>query len=138
MFTLAHESAPVEGWLTEKVYQALSAGSVPVYRGAADVAARVPCDECVIDASAMTPRALLDELAALVGDARAYARLRAWRDEPYDPARFAGFEREARALSLDGAPCRLAALARPAQFDGTCGDECLEEVWALQSIGYHG
>ena len=39
---------------------------------------------------------------------------------------------------IDGAPCRLAALARPAQFDGTCGDECLEEVWALQSIGYHG
>ena len=89
-------------------------------------------------ASARVGAAARAARAQALGELLGPPALAAFFDDLLDPARFAGFEREARALSLDGAPCRLAALARPAQFDGTCGDECLEEVWALQSIGYHG
>lgn len=158
-FTLAHESAPLPGWVTEKTFQSLAVGSIPVFRGAPtnhtnhsrrpvrarlEIETLVPCDHCVIDASPGTaladPRALLDHLAHLLSPAGApeLAKLRAWRGQAYDPAAHPRFEALVRQGSVDTALCRVAALAKPGRYSGTCRGSCLEQTWALQTLGSHG
>eukprot|EP00954_Amorphochlora_amoebiformis_P016547 1298972-Amorphochlora_amoeboformis.AAC.1 len=37
MFTLCHESVDMDEWVTEKVFHALSVGSIPIYRGSKSI-----------------------------------------------------------------------------------------------------
>jgi alpha(1,3/1,4) fucosyltransferase len=48
-FAICFENMVLEGWITEKIFDCFFAGTIPVYRGAPDIADWVP-RECFIDA----------------------------------------------------------------------------------------
>ncbi|WP_313514291.1 glycosyltransferase family 10 domain-containing protein [Pseudomonas sp.] len=86
-FCLALENTFEEDYVTEKFFQPLLAGCVPVYRGAANVESYAPGDHCYIDATAFeTPRSLAMYLRDLAHDEAAYARYFDWRSQPLRPA----------------------------------------------------
>jgi alpha-1,3-fucosyltransferase 10 len=82
-FTLALENAVAPDYVTEKLYDALVAGSVPVYLGAPNVRAFAPSDHCFIDARAFRSAAdLARYLRALLADEQAYRSYLSWRARP--------------------------------------------------------
>jgi hypothetical protein len=105
-FTLAFENSFAPDYVTEKLYEPLTAGSVPVYRGASDVTELAPSPDCYVDArqfaSAADLARYLNHLATHEDEYQAY---HGWRSRPWSPA-FRGHLDELRELPL----CRLAAL----------------------------
>jgi hypothetical protein len=82
-FCLSLENAIETDYVTEKFFDPLRAGTVPVYRGAPNVDLFAPGDECFIDASMFgSERELADYLKYLDHDDAAYARFFAWRQKP--------------------------------------------------------
>lgn len=101
-FVLAIENTKTESYVTEKLFYALEAGSVPIYFGAPNVWDFVPPNS-IIDASKFSS---LKELASyvkmLANDPVAYAEYHAWRR-----CGILGNFGRAREMSLDTLPCRL-------------------------------
>ncbi len=82
-FTLCFENALAEDYVTEKFFDPLVAGSVPVYLGAPNIEAFAPGDRCFIDIRHFdNPEALADHLKALDRDDTAYEAFHAWRRKP--------------------------------------------------------
>lgn len=82
-FTLALENAIGEDYVTEKFFDPLVVGSVPIYLGAPNVAAFAPGEQCFINvADFPTPRALADYLLVLAEDEAAYAAYLTWKNRP--------------------------------------------------------
>jgi hypothetical protein len=78
-FTLAFENAVEPDYVTE-LYDALIAGSVPVYLGAPNVAEFAPAARCYIDTTHFAgPAELAAYLNRLVEDQRAYSEYLAWK-----------------------------------------------------------
>ena len=85
-FTLAFENAIEHDYVTEKFFQPLAAGSVPVYLGAPNIADFAPSREAYIDAGQFSsPKALAEHLQALAADRDAYARHLEWKGQAFDP-----------------------------------------------------
>jgi len=79
-FYLAFENSIEPDYVTEKFFQALVAGAVPVYRGAPNIRDFWPGAECCIDAADFAgPAELAAHLQALDQDDAAYWRYQAWR-----------------------------------------------------------
>ncbi|CAG7904406.1 unnamed protein product [Brassica rapa] len=101
-FVLAIENTATESYVTEKLFYALDAGSVPIYFGAPNVQDFVP-PHSVIDGSKFGS---MKELAAYVkrvgDDPVAYSEYHAWRR-----CGVVGNYGRTRAVSLDTLPCRL-------------------------------
>lgn len=102
-FTLAFENSIAPGYVTEKLYQPLFAGSVPIYRGAPDVARHLPAAHCCVNAADFAgPRELAEFLTAMTDEE--YLAYHAWRDEGpseefrarFEPYRTHAFVRLAR------------------------------------------
>jgi len=99
-FTLCFENTALKGWLTEKLFECLRVGTIPIYWGATDIGELIS-PECYID---MTQFAGYAELRAfLKGLDR--AAVRRYRDagraflesrafEPFSKERFAGIFRD--------------------------------------------
>ena len=104
-FTLACENSYAPDYVTEKFFDPLVAGSVPVYRGTGDVAALAPAPGCYVDAadfrSARELGAFLDHLAHHDDEYQAY---QSWRENDVSPGFQAHLERLRQPLL-----CRLAA-----------------------------
>jgi hypothetical protein len=82
-FTLAFENSICRDYVTEKFFDPLVAGSVPVYLGAPNVDDFAPGDNCYINASQFgSPQALAAYLMALAEDEAAYARYFEWKTKP--------------------------------------------------------
>jgi len=82
-FTLAFENAISRDYVTEKFFDPLLAGSVPVYFGAPNIEEFAPGDNCFVDASRFgSPRALAAHLLELAADAGAYSAYLRWKREP--------------------------------------------------------
>lgn len=104
-FTLAFENSEAPDYVTEKFWWPLAAGSVPVYRGTADVAALAPDPRSYVDARDFaSPRELARYLEHLDHHEDEYAALHAWRSRPLRPSFAALLER-----LRDPWPVRLAA-----------------------------
>ena len=104
-FTLAFENSRSPDYVTEKFFHPLMAGSVPVYRGAPNVADFAPGEKCFINADDFSgPAALAAHLNALAGDEQAYGEYHAWRRSGFRPGFAAMLERIA-----ENPFCRLAA-----------------------------
>jgi hypothetical protein len=85
-FTLAFENAMTPDYVTEKFFDPLVAGSVPVYLGAPNVADFAPGDHCFIDVTDFEgPKALAEYLRALDEDEPAYHSYFAWKQHPLRP-----------------------------------------------------
>jgi hypothetical protein len=83
-FSLAFENAIAPDYVTEKLYEPLVAGSVPVYLGAPNVARLAPREDCFINAADFSgPDELAGYLLELDRDELAYARYLNWREQPY-------------------------------------------------------
>jgi Glycosyltransferase family 10 (fucosyltransferase) C-term/Fucosyltransferase, N-terminal len=82
-FTLAFENAIAPDYVTEKFFDPLIAGSVPVYLGAPNIEEFAPADRCYIDVADFDgPRAVADHLLSLAEDDAAYRRYLAWKQQP--------------------------------------------------------
>jgi Glycosyltransferase family 10 (fucosyltransferase) C-term/Fucosyltransferase, N-terminal len=79
-FTLAFENSVAPDYVTEKFFDPLIAGSVPVYLGAPNVADFAPGDHCFIDVTEFSgPAAVAAHLNALAQDDQAYAEYFSWK-----------------------------------------------------------
>lgn len=103
-FTLAFENSFATDYVTEKLYEPLTAGSVPVYRGTEDVIELAPAPGSYIDArgfdSARELGAYLNHLDAHDDE---YLAFHEWRTQPFS----ASFQRHLALLELHPF-CRLA------------------------------
>jgi hypothetical protein len=85
-FCLAFENSRATDYVTEKLYGPLLAGTVPVYRGAPNVAEFAPGADSYIDADAFAgPKQLAEFLTHLVNTPAEYAAYFAWRQRPLTP-----------------------------------------------------
>jgi hypothetical protein len=82
-FSLAFENAIAKDYVTEKFYEPLIAGSVPVYLGAPNIDDFAPGDNCFINAANWTPETLAQYLIELAGNETEYARLLEWKTKPF-------------------------------------------------------
>jgi hypothetical protein len=80
-FTIAFENSLTHDYVTEKFFEPLRAGSVPIYRGAPNVADFAPGEQCFVDASAFAGPSELAAFIAGVTDDQ-YDRYHAWRLQP--------------------------------------------------------
>ncbi len=107
-FTLAFENSIAPGYVTEKFYEPLLVGSVPVYLGAPDIAEHSPAADCYIDVGDFAdPSALAEYLLALSADETRYARYFEWHRRELD-RRFLTLVEEQRTPAI----CRLCRLLR--------------------------
>lgn len=86
-FFLAFENDDqVADYVTEKMLNALYAGTVPVYRGAPNVDDWVPGENSIIDIRDFdSPKELADFLLSLNEDDEAYNRYFEWKKNPWPP-----------------------------------------------------
>lgn len=85
-FTIAFENAIAPDYVTEKFYDPLVAGSVPVYLGAPNISDFAPGEGCFIDASEWeTPESLARYLLELARDDELYAGYFEWKKKPLLP-----------------------------------------------------
>ena len=82
-FTLAFENGNVEDYVTEKVYQALASGTLPVYMGAPNIKEFVP-DDSIIDVADFdfNTTKLAKHLRACMENQTLYESYHAWRYRP--------------------------------------------------------
>jgi hypothetical protein len=107
-FTLAFENSIAPDYVTEKFYDPLVVGSVPVYLGAPNVAEYAPGAGCYIDVGDVgDPAELARHLLELSSDEQVYARHLEWRDRPLDP-RFIALVREQETPAI----CRVCRVLR--------------------------
>lgn len=107
-FCLALENTIEGDYVTEKFFQPLQIGTVPVYRGAPNIEDFAPGDHCYIDASKYdSPRELARHLTALAADEAEYARYHEWRSRPFRPG-FLKLLEDSRVEPF----CRLALLVK--------------------------
>ncbi len=105
-FTLAFENSISRDYVTEKFFEPLMVGSVPVYLGARNVAEFAPSPDCYIDVNDFSgPADLAAHLQRLAADDAAYHRHLEWKTQPFSPE-FTGLVERLRITSVD----RLARL----------------------------
>ena len=84
MFFYAAENSKCRGYVTEKVYHGLVAGSIPIYFGTNDAKHMVPTNSTIF-ASDYTARALVQHMRSIATDPAVYDRYMAWRQRPLEP-----------------------------------------------------
>jgi hypothetical protein len=86
-FTLAFENAIGPDYVTEKFFDPLIAGSVPVYLGAPNIDLFAPGDRCYIDVRDFeSPKSLAQYLTNLSEDQCAYQDYFSWKSQPFRPS----------------------------------------------------
>lgn len=85
-FDLSFENAIGNDYVTEKFYDPLMCGTVPVYLGAPNVSEFAPGERCFIDVSDFaSAKELAEYLLFLDQDDDAYAEYFAWKENPFLP-----------------------------------------------------
>jgi hypothetical protein len=85
-FTIALENTAAQDYVTEKFFDPLLAGSVPVYLGAPNIDAFAPGDRCFINtADFPNPMSLAAYLNYLGHDISAYQKYFDWKSKPFRP-----------------------------------------------------
>jgi hypothetical protein len=85
-FCIAFENTREPDYVTEKLFQPLLVGTVPIYMGAPNVGDFVPDPGCYIDAEAHGgPKGLAEYLTHLMQSPAEYDAFLAWRRRPFPP-----------------------------------------------------
>lgn len=83
-FTIAFENAIFRDYVTEKFYDPLVAGSVPIYLGAPNIDDFAPGDKCFINASDWdSPKSLAEYILAVSEDEALYQSYFDWKSKPF-------------------------------------------------------
>ena len=83
-FTLAFENSFSKDYVSEKLFDPLIAGSVPVYQGTSNIQDFAPADHCFINVNDFAgPRELAGYLRMLNEDSVQYEAYLAWKDRPF-------------------------------------------------------
>nr|VFJ56047.1 MAG: Fucosyltransferase, N-terminal [Candidatus Kentron sp. DK] len=82
-FTLGLENACTVDYVTEKFFEPLIVGSVPIYLGAPNVAEFAPGENCFINASDFAPAELAAYLKKLDNDDALYQAYLVWKGLPF-------------------------------------------------------
>jgi hypothetical protein len=110
-FALVLENSIAEDYVSEKFFYALISGSVPVYRGAPNIAAFAPGSRCFINSADFAePAELAAYLNWLNEHDEAYQEYLAWRHKGLSPS----FEALVESVR-EPAPCRLCEHLRRAE-----------------------
>jgi hypothetical protein len=112
LFMYAAENSNCGFYHTEKVFHALMAGTVPVYRGAGTIPIYLPRNSVINANDFATPEALAQHLTHLATHREAYEELLAWRREPSPPAMktlmdFGGYTTPKKAGAWRSALCQF-------------------------------
>ncbi len=84
-FVIAFENSILEDYVTEKLYDPLLAGSVPIYMGAPNVHEFTPASDCLINTDYFTsPKELASYLKQCYEDDTEYMKYHRWREEPWN------------------------------------------------------
>lgn len=81
-FYFCFENSVYKDYVTEKVYQALLAGTVPIYYGAPNFADFVPRNSVIDVRSFSSPKELAEYLVMLDNNETEYNKYHAWRNDP--------------------------------------------------------
>ena len=85
-FTISFENAIERDYVTEKFYDPLIAGSVPIYLGAPNINDFAPDDKCFINASDWdSPKSLARYVMAVSEDKALYRSYFDWKSKPFKP-----------------------------------------------------
>jgi alpha-1,3-fucosyltransferase 10 len=85
-FILAFENSISPDYVTEKFFDPLIVGTVPVYLGAPNVDDFAPGEHCYVDATRFgSARALAAFLTGLAADEAEYSRYLRWKTQPFRP-----------------------------------------------------
>jgi hypothetical protein len=107
-FTLSFENSISRDYVTEKFFEPLMAGSIPVYVGAPNIEDFAPGERCYINALRFArPQELAEYLLHVAGNPAEYQRYLQWKSEPLRE----GFSRKLNLVERD-AFYRLADLLR--------------------------
>ena len=86
-FTLAFENSIAPDYVTEKFYDPLIAGSVPIVLGAPNIREFAPAPGSYLDVADFDgPAALAQRIRELCADEAAYASMLAWKTRGFSPA----------------------------------------------------
>jgi hypothetical protein len=95
LFDFAFENAISPDYVSEKLFDGLVAGTVPVYLGAPNVDEYLPADRCIINVADYASATELSEyLLALAKNRKKYAEYLAWKTGPLRPSFMARIEAE--------------------------------------------
>ena len=80
LFYFSAENSECPGYTTEKLWMAISRGSIPVYFGDQDVKKYLPCSECVLDVRDFaTAEDLATRMREIANSKDEYEKLTQWR-----------------------------------------------------------
>lgn len=82
-FVIAFENSIAEDYVTEKFYNPLLAGTVPIYKGAPNVGDFIPGENCFLDANFFSgPKELAEFIEKCYKDDKLYMQYHEWRKNP--------------------------------------------------------
>lgn len=82
-FVIAFENSIAEDYVTEKFYNPLLAGTVPIYKGAPNVGDFIPGEKCFFDVNLFsTPKELAEFIKECYKDKKLYMQYHEWRKKP--------------------------------------------------------
>ncbi|RYH24214.1 hypothetical protein EON65_17070 [archaeon] len=81
-FYLAFENLAIDDYVSEKVFEGLVAGTVPVYRGASTIHKFMPSNDSYIDANSLSPKQLADRLKAIAASPEEYDKYMQFKSRP--------------------------------------------------------
>jgi hypothetical protein len=116
LLTVAIENSFEHDYITEKLWQPLAVGSVPLYYGAPNVYEWLPCNDCIIDLRKFAnPRAAAEYIKAVSKNATRYAEFHKWREQPLLPnlQKVIDYYKRASVYSLDSIICAMAHSKNP-------------------------
>lgn len=85
-FTIAFENSISDDFVTEKFFDPMLVGSLPIYLGAGNIEKFAPADHCYLNARDYSPKELAGYLTELENNPREYASWFAWKEKPFRPA----------------------------------------------------
>jgi hypothetical protein len=115
-FTIAIENNFEHDYVTEKLWQPLAAGSVPLYYGAPNVDEWLPCDNCIIDLRQFANQKEAAEYIKTVSQNETlYAEYHQWRKESIRPSfqKLLDYFKVANRYSLESVVCAMAHAKSP-------------------------
>jgi hypothetical protein len=115
-FTVAIENSIAHDYVTEKLWQPLAAGSVPLYYGAPNIEEWLPCHNCIIDLRQFASEKEAAEYIKTVSENETlYAEYHQWRKEPLRPSfqKIIDYFERADRYTLNSVICAMAHSKNP-------------------------